>query len=123
MLACLGLVPVSENLGVVQAHRNMHALMADDMRQQVFAAQIDHAHGGVPVFHHIGLRVDWLDLTAAKAKSIHDADAVFQKAWIDYLQAVWALSGEPLICDTKPAEAFADELLELQDQQGCCTSK
>ena len=22
-----------------------------------------------------------------------------------------------------PAEAFADELLELQDQQGCCTSK
>ena len=22
-----------------------------------------------------------------------------------------------------PAEAFVDELLELQDQQGCCTSK
>ncbi len=22
-----------------------------------------------------------------------------------------------------PAETFADELLELQDQQGCCTSK
>lgn len=52
----------------------------------------------------IGLPIDWLDLTAARAKSIHDADAVFQKAWIDYLQAVWALSGEPRICDTKPAE-------------------
>lgn len=52
----------------------------------------------------IGLPIDWLDLTAARAKSIHDADVVFQKAWIDYLQAVWALSGEPRICDTKPAE-------------------
>ena len=41
--------------------------MADDMRQQVFAAQIDHAHGGVPVFHHIGLRVD--------CRGLHEGDS------------------------------------------------
>lgn len=50
-----------------------------------------------------GLPVDWIDITGAKAESIHDADTVLQHAWCDYLQAIWALSSEPRICQTRPA--------------------
>lgn len=50
-----------------------------------------------------GLPVSTMPLTGALPDAVNASPAL-QQAWVDFAQAVWALSAEPHICEAKPAK-------------------